>query len=83
MLSHINVGSGIDCTIKEVAQIIADITKFKGDILWDTSMPDGTYKKLMDVSRLKKLGWTSKIPLEEGLKSTYSWFLQNQKNIRR
>lgn len=82
-VSHINVGSGIDYTIKEVAQIIADITNFNGDILWDTSMPDGTYKKLMDVSRLKQLGWSSKISLEEGLQSTYSWFLKNQKNVRR
>jgi GDP-L-fucose synthase len=83
MMSHINVGSGDDCTIEEVAKVIADITKFTGEILWDTSMPDGTHRKLMDVSRLEKLGWSSKISLEDGLKLTYKWFLQNKKNIRK
>ena len=83
MMSHINVGSGNDCTIKEAAEIIANITKYRGEIIWDTSMPDGTYRKLMDVTRLEKLGWSSKISLEEGLYSTYKWFLQNQEILRR
>jgi GDP-L-fucose synthase len=83
MMSHINVGSGNDCTIEEVANIIAGITKFRGEIIWDSSMPDGTYRKLMDISKLKKLGWSAKISLENGLESTYEWFLQNQKILRR
>jgi len=82
MLSHINVGSGIDCTIKELAKTIARVVGFKGKILFDTSKPDGTPRKLMNISKINKLGWKHSISLEEGLKSTFKWFKANKKNIR-
>lgn len=82
MLSHINVGTGVDCTIRELAETIARVTGFKGHICWDTSKPDGTSRKLLDVSRLQSLGWKSSISLEEGLRDTYRWFLENQDAIR-
>lgn len=75
MLSHINVGTGTDVTIFELAQMVADVTGFKGRILTDPSKPDGTMRKLMDVSRLRKMGWTAKIDLRQGVESTYRWFL--------
>jgi len=76
MLSHINVGTGTDVSILEVAQLIAQVTGFTGKITCDTSKPDGTKRKLMDVSRLATMGWTAQIPLEQGLKSTYAWYIQ-------
>lgn len=82
MLSHINVGTGVDCTISELAHTIARVVGYKGDLRFDTSMPDGTPRKLMDVSRLRQLGWSASISLEEGLKSTYEWFLANQDKVR-
>jgi GDP-L-fucose synthase len=81
-LSHINVGTGVDCTIKELAETIAKVTGFKGILSFDPSKPDGTPRKLMDVSRLANLGWVASIGLEEGLRSAYQWFLQNQDNYR-
>ncbi len=83
MLSHINVGTGLDCSIKELAETMAKVVGFKGDIIFDSSKPDGTPRKLMDVSRLKALGWKSSISLEEGLKATYQWFLENEDTIRK
>lgn len=74
MLSHINVGTGQDCTIRELAETIARVTGFNGRIKFDTSKPDGTARKLMDVSRLRALGWQSSIALEPGLLQTYEWF---------
>jgi GDP-L-fucose synthase len=82
MLSHINVGTGTDCSIRELTELISEITEFPGEIVFDTSKPDGTPRKLMDVSRLTSLGWTASIPLREGLKDAYHWFLQNQENLR-
>ena len=82
MLSHINIGTGVDCTIRELAGIISKVTGFKGKLIFDASKPDGTPKKLMDVTRVNKLGWSSKISLEEGLMLTYSWYLENQKDLR-
>ena len=70
-LNWINVGTGIDLSIKELAEMIANITSFKGDIIWNEDKPDGTFRKLLNVSKLKKLGWESKISLEEGLIITY------------
>lgn len=81
MLSHINVGTGVDATIGDIAKIIADVTGFKGRIRFDTTKPDGTMRKLMDVSRLARMGWKSKIGLEDGLRETYAWF-QNAENLR-
>jgi GDP-L-fucose synthase len=82
MLSHINVGTGIDCTIKRLAEAIAEVTGFKGELIFDSNKPDGTPRKLMDVSRIKKLGWQSSISLKDGLKKTYEWFSANKNNIR-
>lgn len=82
MLSHINVGTGIDCSIRELAEILARVTGFEGAITFDTLKPDGTPRKLMDVSRLEQLGWKAKIDLETGLRETYDWFRQNLNNYR-
>jgi len=82
MLSHINVGTGVDCTIKEMAETMKEVVGFEGDLLWDTSKPDGTPRKLMDASRLEKLGWKAKTTLKDGLQTTYQWFLANQDDFR-
>ncbi len=82
MLSHINVGTGTDVSILELAQKVAAVTGFKGEIKTDPSKPDGTMRKLMDVSRLAKMGWSAQIGLEVGLHETYDWFLKNAENIR-
>ncbi|MFM8333444.1 MAG: NAD-dependent epimerase/dehydratase family protein, partial [Candidatus Methylumidiphilus sp.] len=82
MLSHINVGSGTDCTIRELAETIARVTGFQGRVHFDTSKPDGTPRKLMDVSRLKDLGWQAGIGLEDGLRDAYRWFLEHQGDCR-
>ncbi len=74
MLSHINVGCGEDISILELAQLVARVTGFEGRIVTDPSKPDGTPRKLMDVSRLKRLGWTASIQLEQGIRDTYEWF---------
>ncbi|MBI6630742.1 GDP-L-fucose synthase [Pontibaca salina] len=81
MLSHINVGSGSDISILELAQMVARITGFKGRIVTDPSKPDGTPRKLMDVSRLRDMGWQARISLETGLRETYAWFIK-QDSIR-
>ena len=73
-LSHINVGSGEDISIRELAEKVAEVTGFRGRISLDPSKPDGTPRKLLDVSRLGRLGWHSRIPLDEGIRSTYDWF---------
>jgi GDP-L-fucose synthase len=78
MLSHLNVGTGKDVTIRELAETIQQVVGFQGEIVWDSSMPDGTPRKLMDVSKLKSLGWQPKIALSEGLASTYRWFVEHQ-----
>jgi GDP-L-fucose synthase len=83
MMSHINVGTGIDCTIKELTETVAKVVGYQGEIHWDTTKPDGTPRKLMDVSRLERLGWKAKITLEDGLRSTYVWFLANQDSFRK
>jgi len=77
MLSHINVGYGQDVTIAELAQIIAAVTSFTGRIVFDTSKPDGTMRKLMDSRRLNGMGWKPKVTLAEGVQETYQWFLGN------
>ena len=82
MLSHINVGTGEDCTIAELAQTMAKVTGFKGSLRFDADKPDGAPRKLMDVSRLASMGWQASTSLEVGLKSTYQWFLANE-NLRR
>lgn len=82
MLSHVNVGTGNDCTIKELAETISRVTGFKGSLKFDPSKPDGTPRKLMNVTRMNKLGWSAKITLEAGLRSTYLWYLQNKEKLR-
>ncbi len=77
MLSHINVGTGEDISIAELAELLAEVTGFSGRIRYDRSRPDGTPRKLMDVSRLAALGWQSSIRLEDGIRQTYEWFLEN------
>lgn len=83
MLSHINVGTGVDCTIRELAETMARVTGFAGKLVFDASKPDGTPRKLMDVARLKALGWQAGIGLEEGLARTYAWFVANQEDFRK
>jgi nucleoside-diphosphate-sugar epimerase len=81
-LSHINVGTGSDVSIADLARTIALVTGFEGRISYDTTKPDGAPRKLIDVSRLTKMGWTASIPLEEGIRQTYDWFLANQGSLR-
>ena len=82
MLSHINVGCGQDISILELAQMVARTTGFKGRIITDPSKPDGTMRKLMDVSRLAKLGWSAQLNLERGLAQSYQWFVDNVSKLR-
>ncbi|OWU72400.1 GDP-L-fucose synthase [Phaeobacter sp. 22II1-1F12B] len=83
MLSHINVGSGVDVTIRELAETVARVTGFKGELVFDATKPDGAPRKLMDVSRLARLGWKAGISLEDGIRETYAWFLkQDEKTLR-
>lgn len=82
MLSHINVGSGLECSISELAHMMAEVTGFSGSIVFDTTKPDGTPRKLMDISRLNDMGWKAKMPLREGLEKTYAWFLESQNRFR-
>jgi GDP-L-fucose synthase len=78
----LNVGVGEDQTIKALAELIKEVVGFSGTINWDTSKPDGTPRKLLDVSRIEALGWKARIGLEEGIRNTYEWFLQNSANER-
>jgi GDP-L-fucose synthase len=80
--SHVNVGSGHDVTIAELANIIAKVVGFKGDIVFDSSKADGAPRKLMDVGRLRSLGWEYSLDLEKGIYETYVWFLDNQEKLR-
>jgi GDP-L-fucose synthase len=82
MLSHINVGTGVDCTIRELVETTAKVVGYEGLISFDLSKPDGTPRKLMDVSRLKSLGWQYQILLKDGLTQTYDWFIRNQNSFR-
>ena len=82
MASHINVGTGVDCSIKELVKVIADIVGYNGEILFDVSKPDGTPRKLMNTSLLEKMGWTSSINLKSGVENTYDWFLLNQDSCK-
>jgi GDP-L-fucose synthase len=82
MLTHVNVGTGVDCTIRELAETIARVTGFTGQLIFDTSMPDGAPRKLLDTSKLAALGWQASITLEAGLRNTYEWFLAHKEQIR-
>ena len=79
-LTWLNVGTGKDITIKKLAEMIAQITSFEGEIIWDSKKPDGTFQKLLDVSKLRELGWNSKVDLSNGLKKTYEDYKKEIKN---
>jgi len=83
MLSHINVGTGQDCTIRELAETIADVVGYRGRIDFDPGKPDGAPRKLLDVSRLAAMGWRASIGLKDGLRDTYAWFLSHSDEVRR
>lgn len=82
MLSHVNIGSGTDVTIAELAAMVAEVTGFSGRITLDPTKPDGTMRKLMDVSRLTRLGWKASIPLKQGIAETYAWFRAHETSFR-
>jgi GDP-L-fucose synthase len=75
-VSHINIGVGTDLSIRELAEIVSSAVGYEGETVWDTTKPDGTPRKLLDVSRLKHTGWTPRISLAEGIHSTYRWYLE-------
>ena len=81
-ISHYNVGTGEDIKIKDLVDCLIEVTGFKGQIRYDQNKPDGTPKKLLDVSKMKSLGWKYSISLNEGLKNTYDWYYQNFPNVR-
>ncbi|CAM2758027.1 GDP-L-fucose synthase [Methylobacterium mesophilicum] len=81
-LSHINVGTGADCTIRELAEALARVIGYAGRLEFDATKPDGTPRKLMDVSRLRAMGWQPEIDLDRGLHQTYGWFLENHATLR-
>lgn len=82
MLSHLNVGTGEDVTIRQLAETVQKVVGFEGEIVWDSSKPDGTPRKLMDNNKLRALGWQPKVGLEDGLRSTYQWFFANQQRFK-
>lgn len=82
MLSHINVGTGVDVTIRELAETIADVVGFNGELLFDASKPDGAPRKLMDNKKLRTLGWQPDYDLKSGLKNAYDWFKNNKNSFR-
>ena len=79
---HINIGTGADISIFELAQIVQQCVGFTGDIAFDASMPDGAPRKLLDISKMTQLGWQAKVNLYEGVRLTYQWMLQHQDNLR-
>ena len=82
MLSHINVGTGEDVSIRELAEMLAEVTGFRGRLVFDTTKPDGTPRKLMDVSRLTAMGWRARTGLRDGIGETYEWFRNNLVALR-
>mgnify|MGYP006149794175 CR=1 FL=1 len=76
------IGTGTDLTIKELAELIQKTVGHQGEIIWDSSKPDGTPRKLMDVSKMKNKGWSATISLEAGIKATYQWFLENENSFK-
>ena len=82
MLSHINIGTGTDITITDVAQTVKEVVGYCGEIVFNAKMPDGTKRKLLDVSKMENLDWRPVIALKDGLKGTYEWFLENNEKLR-
>ncbi|KHF25092.1 nucleoside-diphosphate-sugar epimerase [Solemya velum gill symbiont] len=83
MMSHINIGTGIDCTILELAQTMAEVIGYEGRLVFDESKPDGTPRKLLDVGRIQRMGWRASIDLKEGLSMTYRWYLGHQAGMNK
>ena len=83
MISHVNVGTGIDVSIKNVSKIIKEVVGFRGKVVFDNTMPDGPKRKLLDISKIENLGWKPVINLKNGLGQTYNWFLENSKELRK
>ena len=81
-LTHINIGTGEDLSIAELVEIIKKVVGFKGEIKYDTTKPDGTPRKLLDVTRLHELGWRHKTSLEEGIGKAYEWYLENEEKFQ-
>ncbi len=79
---HLNVGTGVDMNILELAQLIAKESKFEGEIAWDSSKPDGTPRKVLDISRIKALGWKPSIEISEGIRETITWYRENRSKVR-
>ena len=79
---HLNVGTGSDVSIKELAGLIADLAGYGGKIVWDSSKPDGTPRKLLDVSRMNKLGWSAEVTLKDGISGVIKWFRENKGKVR-
>ena len=82
MVSHVNVGTGVDVSIKNISKIIKEVVGFRGKVVFDTKMLDGTQRKLLDISKIENLGWKPAINLKDGLRQTYNWFLENSKELR-
>ena len=81
--TSINVGTGKDITIKELAETIQEVVEYKGKLEFNTSKADGMFRKRLDVTKIKNMGWESKIALKEGLQTTYKWYLQNKDKIEK
>ena len=79
---HVNIGTGKEITIKQLAETVQRVVGYNGEIVWNKDMPDGTPRKLTDVTKLHNLGWTHKVELEEGVKLAYDWFCENVKEAR-
>lgn len=79
----INIGTGEDIQIKELSNLVCSIIGYKGNVVWDTTKPNGTPRKLLDISKIKEIGWQPSISLEQGIKETYNWFLENYDNLRK
>jgi len=82
MLSHLNVGTGLDCTIRDLVEQVAEVVGFNGRVVWDDSMPDGTPRKLLSVERLRSTGWRATTDLATGLADTYRWYRENIEGAR-
>ena len=82
MISHINIGTGIDVSISDLAETIKNVVGYEGNIIFDDTKPDGPSRKLTDISRLTKMGWRYRVPLEQGLRITYQWYLESRKRSK-
>jgi len=78
----VNLGTGVDVTIRELAETVKDVVGFGGELVFDPTKPDGTPRKLLDVSRMKALGWEAQMVLRDGIEETYRWFLENAEQVR-